>query len=119
MQSEHIHIRKFNSETDKNALSVAAGNDGHGVWFPTHVILKGTDIVGYLSIGAVPVVLSWQDSKKMGPLDSVQELGYIEGTVQNAPVVCIPCDPESPYMKFLPKMGYRQYSKPVVLWFKE
>lgn len=117
-QSEHISIRKY-QQSDANELSVNAQNDGHGVYFPTHVIVKDKKIVGYLSLGAIPLVLSWQSTKEMGPLDSVQELGFIEGSLQNSPWVCIPCDPESPYMRFLPKMGYTQYTKPVILWVKE
>jgi hypothetical protein len=119
MQSEHILIRPYIEQADKNELSVNASNDGHGVYYPTHVIVKENRIVGYLSLNAIPLVLSWQDSKLMGPLDSVQELGYIEGSLQNAPRICIPCDPDSPYMKFLPKMGYKAYTKPVILFVKE
>lgn len=118
-QSEHIEIRKYNPEKDFNELTTVASSDNHGVYFPTHVIVKDKEIVGYLSLGVLPLVLSWQHTKKMGPLDSVKELGFIEGSLQNAPFICVPCDPESPYMKFLPKMGYTEYTKPVILFIKE
>jgi len=100
------------------ALQDMALSDKHGVWFPTHVQIKGGELIGYLSMAAVPTVFSWQHTTKYSPLNSTQCIGYIEGSLQNAPAICIPCDPESPYMKFLPQHGYQAYSKPVVLFFK-
>jgi hypothetical protein len=111
-----ITIRPFKPE-DRETLVKNAEADGHSVYFPTFVLEKDNEIVGYISV-AVPVVLSWQDSKKMGPLDSVQEIKFIEGLMAQYPFICIPCDPESPYMSFLPKAGYVEYSKTVKLFIK-
>jgi len=112
-----INIRLYRPE-DREALLAAAHADGHEVYFPTHVIEKNNEIVGYLSLNAVPLVLSWQDSKKMGPSDSLKEIGFIEGSLQHCAFICIPCDPESPYMRFLPKTGYAKYTVPVELFIK-
>ena len=111
-----INIRPFRPE-DGEALVKNAEADGHGVYFPSQVIEKNGEIVGYLSL-AVPIVLSWQDSKKMNAVDSIKEIGFIEGALAQSPFICIPCDPESPYMKFLPKQGYVEYTKPVKLFIK-
>lgn len=100
-------------------LKENAAADGHGVWFPTHVAVKDDEIVGYLSIGHVPVILTWQHTKKFTAIDSVKAIGFVEGALCNAPAICFPCDPESPYMRFLPKAGYKMYSKPVHLFIKE
>jgi hypothetical protein len=112
-----VAIRLFQPK-DREQLEKNAKADGHSVYFPTHVLEKDGEIVGYLSLNAVPLVLSWQDTKKMGPIDSVEEIGYIKGSLQNFPFICIPCDPDSPYMKFLPKAGFVEYSKPVKLFIK-
>ena len=111
-----LKIRPYRPE-DQEQLVKNAAADGHSVYFPSFVLEKNDEIVGYLSM-AVPVVLSWQDSQKMGPLDSVKEIGFIEGALASQPFICIPCDPESPYMRFLPKAGYVEYSKPVKLFIK-
>ena len=111
-----INIRPFRPEDGEQLVKNAAA-DGHAVYFPTFVIEKNHEIVGYLST-AVPVVLSWQDSKKMTAIDSLQEIKFIEGALANQPFICIPCDPESPYMRFLPKAGYVEYTKPVKLFIK-
>ena len=111
-----IKIRPF-QPSDQDALVTAAAKDNHAVYFPSFVLEKNGEIVGYFSM-AVPVVLSWQDSTKMSALDSVKEIGFIEGALAQYPFICIPCDPNSPYMAFLPKQGYVEYSKPVKLFIK-
>lgn len=111
-----INIRPFRPE-DEAALVAAAKADGHAVFFPTFVYEKNGEIVGYYSV-AIPTVLCWQDSKKMGALDSVKALGHMEGQLAQFPAICVPCDPESPYMRFLPKQGYETYFKTVTLFTK-
>lgn len=111
-----VKIRPFRPE-DQEQLVKNAAADGHSVYFPSFVLEKDGEIVGYFST-AVPVVLTWQDSKKMNAVDSIKEIGFIEGALSNFPFICIPCDPDSPYMKFLPKQGYEQYFKPINLFIK-
>lgn len=111
-----INIRAYRPEDEQELLTRAAG-DGHAVYYPSFVFTKEQRIVGYVSV-AVPMVLSWQDSKAMNAMDSIKELGFIEGTLQQFPFIAIPCDPESPYMRFLPKQGYVNYFKPVHLFIK-
>lgn len=114
---ELINIRSY-KPSDWDSLVKNATADNHsGVYAPTFVIEKKKEIVGYLSM-AVPTVLSWQDSKKMSAVDSLQEIKFIEGVLANQPFICIPCDAESPYNRFLPKAGYIRYTKPVNLYVK-
>jgi hypothetical protein len=112
-----ISVRPFRLE-DKVELELNAKKDGHAVFFPTHVLVKDEQIVGYWSLNALPLVLSWQDSKKVLPIDSVKAIGFIEGALCQYKHICIPCDPESPYIRFLPKNGYQKYTKPVELFVK-
>jgi len=112
-----ITIRPYHAD-DGRELNENAKADGHAVYFPSSVIVKDGRIVGYLSINQLPLILSWQDSKLMGPTDSLKEIGFIEGALINYKTFCIPCDPESPYMRFLPKAGYALYGKPVHLFLK-
>ena len=112
-----ISIRPFRPEDDAE-LRANAEKDGHSVWFPNWVLVKEKRIVGYLSINQLPLILSWQDSKAMGPSDSLEEIGFIKGALCGFKNFCIPCDPESPYMRFLPKAGFVPYTKPVHLFLK-
>jgi hypothetical protein len=111
-----VDIRPFRPQ-DEQPLIEAAKEDGHGVFYPTWVLEKNKEIVGYYSV-AVPMILCWQHSKKMNAMDSMKELGHMEGSVGGFPMVCLPCDPASPYNRFLPRQGYELYFKPVNLYIK-
>ena len=118
--NEIVTIRPYKDE-DREILKQAAEKDNHsGVYVPTHVSIKDDEIVGYLSIGVIPMILTWQHSEKIGPLDSMRILGHIEGAVAQAGFKnhCFPCAMESPYNRLLPKAGYIEYTKPVKLYIK-
>jgi hypothetical protein len=114
---ELINIRQFKQQDWSDLVRNAEADNHSGVYAPTHILEKKKEIVGYLSM-AVPTVLSWQDSKKMTAIDSLQEIKFIEGILANQPFICIPCSEESPYNRFLPKAGYIRYTKPVNLYIK-
>lgn len=119
-----VKIRLYNPEKDWKELTENAKADNHaGVYCPTHVSYIEKDgketIVGYLSIGVVPMILTWQSTKHVGPIDSMRLLGFVEGVTQQYKYICFPCDPESPYNRLLPKAGYVEYTKPVKLYVKE
>jgi hypothetical protein len=116
--NEIVKIRPF-VQQDWEQLKASAEKDQHsGVYCPTHVSLKGNEIVGYLSVGVIPIVLTWQHREKVGPLDSARLMGFLEGALSNYKQICIPCDPDSPYNRLLPKAGYIEYTKPVKLYIK-
>lgn len=118
MNNDRISIRQFKPE-DMAELKKNAEADNHaGVFYPTHVSIKDGKIVGYLSIGVVPMVLTWQSTKEVKPLDSVKLVSFIEGVLTNFQTFAVPCDPASPYNKLLPKLGYVEYTKPVKLYIK-
>jgi hypothetical protein len=118
--NELVTIRPY-EEKDREILKQEAEKDKHsGVYCPTHVTIKEGQIVGYVSIGVVPMILTWQHSEKVGPLDSMRILGHIEGAVAQAGFKshCFPCDTESPYNRLLSKAGYIEYTKLVKLYIK-
>ena len=118
---EIVQIRAYKDE-DWEPLNHAARADKHsGVYCPTHVSIKDGKIVGYLSTGVIPIVLTWQDRQLVGPMDSAVTFGFTMGALKQYKIVCIPCDPESPYHTtgFLKKAGLKEYTKPVVLYIKD
>ena len=118
--NEIVTIRPYDHEKDREILKQAAEKDNHaGVYAPTHVSVKNNQIVGYLSIGVVPMILTWQHTQEVGPIDSVRILGFIEGITGQFKHICMPCDPDSPYNRLLPKAGYEKYTKEVFLYIKK
>lgn len=103
-----VRIRLIRSQTERERLEKAADEDGHVVIAPTHVVEKEGVIVGYLSMGVVPTVLTWLSTTKVNARDSVGVLNVIENLVaaQGHPLVCIPCWEQSPFHPFMQKFGY-------------
>lgn len=94
-------------ELQKNAAA-----DNHGVLQSTHVIKKNGEIVGFLSIGAIPTVHMWMDSKKTGVKDSiVMEKFFMNECKKNgAKFVVVPVPSHSPYAPLMEKAGYHKLS---------
>lgn len=112
-----VTIRGFQPQDWDELVANAAKDEHSGVYFPTHVSVKNNEIVGYLSIG-LPTVLCWQHREKIGAVDSLRVLGFLEGALCNSSAIIIPCDEKSPYNNLLPKAGYVEYTKPVKLYVK-
>lgn len=118
MNEDGITIRQFRPSDMEELVKKAAEDNHAGVYYPTHVSVKDGKIVGYLSIGAVPMVLCWQSTKEVKAMDSVRLVAFMEGVLTQFQSFAVPCDPESPYNKLLPKLGYIEYTKPVKLYLK-
>lgn len=93
---------------DQEALVKAAERDNHPVFAPTHVVEKHETIVGYLSLGVIPTVILWLDSKEVKAIDSVVVGATFENIMraqgfQNAIVLC---DKTSPFHSKMEKTGY-------------
>ena len=116
--NEIVKIRPFKQQDMPLLVANAKADEHSGVYFPTDVFVKGNEIVGYNSIGVIPMVLSWQHRQKVGPVDSAVILGNILGATRQFKHICIPCDPESLYHKsgFLKKAGFVEYSKLLILY---
>jgi hypothetical protein len=102
---------------DIEQLTKNAAVDDHTVWFPQFVHVKNGELVGYFSI--MPMVVTWQDTKKFKPTDTLKGIGFIEGVLAGQQRHCFPCATNSPYMSFLPKAGYVKYTEPVELFIKQ
>lgn len=105
-----VRIRLIRSQAEQDKLAKAAHEDGHVVIAPTHILEKEDEIVGYLSMGVVPTVLTWMSTSRVNARDSVAVLNLIENLVaaQGQPLVCIPCWDQSPFHPFMEKFGYNK-----------
>lgn len=96
------------SHEDAQRLVGAAASDEHIVVAPTHLVMKGEEIVGYGSLGAIRLVNVWVHSRKVNKFESVRLLREAEEILRGhgAGVVCMPCDQKSPFRPFMPRLGY-------------
>lgn len=107
------------NETVKRLFEAARADD-HMVIAPTHVMLRGTEIIGYLSLGAMPVVQSWFDSKTGHVLDSLKmiEMGEVVMASQGVTAYQVAVSESSPFAPHMERLGYKPVGK-TVLWQKQ
>lgn len=103
-----------------DALHVAAKADNHVVVSPTHVMVRGGQVVGYLSIGALPTVHCWFDSKHKHVLDSIKmiEHGETVGRERGLTSYAVACCEQSPFYAHMERLGYRKLGV-TTLWVKD
>lgn len=90
------------------ALQDCARQDNHIVVCPTHLVVKGEQIVGYGSVGKVPMLNCWVHSKHVNKFESIRLLREAETMLadRGAEFVILPVAKESPFRKFVKKLGY-------------
>lgn len=99
----------MSSETDLRRLIESARSDNHLPIVPSHLAEKDGEVIGYASIGLVPMIFTWVHSSKVRARESFALLARVEQeAAARAPcgVICTPCGFASPFHKFMPKLGY-------------
>ena len=101
-------------------LNAAAAADDHCVLAPTHVMLKGGKIAGYLSLGGLPMVHCWFDSKQGHAGDSLKMIEHGETVLRTQGVreVTVACTELSPFTLHLERLGFKKLGT-TVIWRKE
>ena len=64
-------IRPLTTPEDFAKLTDVAAKDNHGVYYPSHIVEKAGEIIGYLSVCKIPLVELWAHTEKAKPLDSM------------------------------------------------
>jgi len=97
-------------------LKHAAAQDNHTVIAPTHVVTKGGQIVGYGSLGGMPTLHVWLDSKQVHAVESLRLLETIEAVAasQGVRTVLMPCAEESPFAMHMERMGFTKLGATVL-----
>lgn len=92
------------------ALEQAAAADEHDVVSPTHVMVRGDQIIGYLSLGGLPVVQAWFDSKSGHVLDSLKmiEMGEAIFDSQGVKQYCVGVADNSPFAPHMERLGFKK-----------
>jgi hypothetical protein len=93
---------------DLAGLRAEAKDDHHDVMAPTHIVEQDGKIIGYASIGAIPMVNLWLSSKQQRPRDAMSLLNMVENAAAAGgfQVICVPCGDVSPFRKLMNRFGY-------------
>ena len=122
MALNFINVVPLATEKDRQILMAAAKEDHHVPLYPTHAVMKGNEIVGSLSIVAIPIVAAWMHTKKISHRNAFEifnagrNLGrYASG---GRPLVTF-CPMDSPPVNYLDELGLRPHVNTTVWVEKE
>jgi hypothetical protein len=109
-------IQEIQSLGELQELVAAAKEDNHDVVFPSHIVRKNGELIGYAGIFSMPILMWWLDSKKGKARDSLEMLKEIENIARAKQVkryVTI-CAESSPYFKHMNRLGYSKLGETVM-----
>lgn len=92
------------------ALAAVATEDKHVLIHPTHIVSRGTDIVGYASLGTVRMMFAWLDTNRLKAPESFRAWRMARTEMERlhpGEPVCLPCTFDSPLLPFVERMGYK------------
>lgn len=107
--SDHmLRVRPVRDVSQVKALVAAAAVDHHTVIAPTEIVWRGTEIVGYGSLGGAPMMHVWLDSKSVRPRESIALLATGETLLarHGHHSVIVPCWDGSPFAPHMERLGY-------------
>ena len=101
-------LRPLSGVEEYKALKELASADDHAVLAPTLVIEKCGEIVGYVSLNAVPWWTGWFHSTKLYARDTIHLVNDVENLLRPAghKLVVTLVAPESPFRPVMEKFGY-------------
>lgn len=99
--------------------AAAAADGNHATIHPTHVALRGDEVVGAGSLGRVRLFLPWLHSTRLRPAEVFDLWRRAEAEMkrQRGPIA-LPCVPGSPLRRYVERMGYQDYGD-VRLYLKD
>lgn len=101
-----VKIRPY-TPADEATLRASCEGDNHLMFFPTHVVEKGGEIIGSLSINAVPTVYLWMHTEKAKARDSVMVQNFLDNFMATfTSCYMVPCVATSPYFDYMKRVGY-------------
>jgi len=102
------------------AIQTAARADNHEAIAPTHAMLKGDKIIGYLSVNGMPNVHAWFDTKNPHVMDSLKmiEMGELVLRENGITAYSLLCAEESPFAPHLERLGFVKLGT-TVLYIKQ
>ena len=100
-------------------LQTVAAADQHTVIGPSHLVTKAGEVLGYASLGTVPMLHVWLDRHPATAGDSLRMLETAEALLADKGVrlVIMPCAEHSPFSQHMERLGFQKLGA-TVLWAK-
>jgi hypothetical protein len=101
-------------------LRERAAADNHPVLAPTHIMLRGGKICGYLSLGSLPTVQAWFDTQHKHAADSIRMIEHGETIIreQGHPAYAVCVAETSPFQPHMERLGFKLMGT-TQIWIKE
>lgn len=98
-------------EEDLKELQELASEDDHSVILPSHIIQRGNQIIGSLSLATVPMFLVYMSLKRASVVDSFCTNIFMQKAAKEHgdKVICVPCHVKSPLRPYMEKVGYSSF----------
>ena len=105
-----IQVRAVRGEREYDMVQERAGENGHTVLNPTHMILKDGEVVGAFGL-EVSCVSWWMHDEKSGKRDNLAAYQVLEALLseRGATGYMVPCEAESPYHGMMETMGSTKF----------
>lgn len=109
-------IRPVRTPADFERLRLAAEEDEHKVFFPSHSIEKEGELVGYIGLNSMPLLRMWMHTRKMTTRDCVMAMAVAENMLRASGVASMGCliSRESPFLPVVGKLGWTAVGESVV-----
>lgn len=113
-----LKIRPPRDEKDFERLIQAAKADDHEVIAATDLVWRGKELVGYGSLGGIPMLHVWVARGKVRARESLMLLQYAENVMfrSGSRQVIMPCWDQSPFAPFMEKLGYQKLGTTTLYW---
>jgi hypothetical protein len=102
-------LHRLRTPEQHAAVAAAARADNHALLAPTHAVKNDAgEVIGYVSICALPVVHVWMDTQRAGVRDSAAMLTQTEAILRDRSHGSyeMPCQESSPFYPYLAKAGF-------------
>lgn len=92
---------------DLSRIEDAAKADGCGLLYPTHVVERKSEVVGFISLGVVPMVGMWLHSEKVHARDTLNVCAFIDDAMnlRNINTYAIPLHDGSKFTPYMESVG--------------
>ena len=100
-------------DEDEKALIEAAVEDNHVALQGTHIVKKGGEIVGYISLGVMPALHFWMHTKKTSVFDSRRMMLFCEEELRRmgARWYWLPVTSTTPFAPYIERFGFTRAKK--------
>lgn len=122
MALNFINVVPLATEKDRQILMAAAKEDNHFPLYPTHAVLKGSEIVGSLSVCSIPAVVAWLHTQKISHRNAFEiiNIGRNLGRYASGgrPLITF-SPPDSKPAQYLEDLGFRKHVPATAVWVEK